>query len=119
RVRGVRARSLAYGPRGMGDAKETTTMLPRYLIAGVLLLGVATAAGYFYGRQLSAPVTAEILAPAASPSPNVPITPPQSVAKDEGGRTAAQADDEHRRQARSTAPPANTFVKVREAHVGD
>ncbi len=93
-------------------------MLPRYLIAGVLLLGAATAAGYFYGRQHSAPVIAEIPALSASPSPTVPITPPQ-VAKDEIGRTADEADDEHRRQARYTAPTTNTFVKVREAHVGD
>jgi hypothetical protein len=85
----------------------------------VLLLGAAIAARYFYGRQHSAPVTAEIPAAAASPTPTLPIPVPQSVAKDEIGRTADKADDEHRRQGQSTSRTANTLVRVREAHVGD
>jgi hypothetical protein len=97
-------------------------MLPRYLIAGVLLLGVAAgSAGYFYRRQHSpapvepshAPITPVRLAP--------PPPPPQlSAARDSIGQSADKADDAHRRelQARAAAQAAQAPA-VKIAHVGD
>jgi hypothetical protein len=89
-------------------------MLPRYLIAGMLLLCIATVAGYFYGRQhSSAPVTEPALASAPTPAP----PPRAAVAKDTIGRTADQVDDENRRAR--LLPSGQTIPEKKLAHIGD
>ena len=91
----------------------------RYAIAGVLLVGGAVAAGYFYGQHF-APVHEPAVAasPPAAASHPVPSTSPTTVSRDSLWSTADQLDDQRRRelQARFAAQPPPA-AKI--AHVGD